>query len=385
MSASSPRHPSLRRISRGWIHLARATRLLLAVVLATLLCGAGCESEPRIQQGWVPTPDGPLWATYRVEGDEVVWGGDVRFPVFDLLAYQAEVTKPRPLEVTRYDIPNGTLSDRLDDTYDGETGDPSVRSTFWPQAEWEMLAGGLGKLTDGSWPAPGEDAPELGVAWNLYSPPPLVFHLDGVDVEAPIDSIVLRGYGITRIEIAAGGRELSRTFPHTEESRTYRITDAEGLGIVGDRVELTIVPESSFVNNLYEVSFETGVESPEYRASVEKDEGWKDGAVPYELEGYAPCSGDCPLNWLGDAIAHWEAQTVYDFQEDPDAQPRVKFHYCASSDTREACRTALDGGTCYVDGVGKPGEFLGGSSTRSAMPWASITSRRAATATPGSR
>jgi hypothetical protein len=114
------------------------------------------ETGPLVEEGWIPTPDGPQWATYELEPEFAVFQGDIVFPLDELRAFQSTIDDPHPVRPASYAMPNG--DGELDDDYEGE-GDPWVAL--------EMLSGGKGELADGFVPTYGNWQAHTGwVSWS---------------------------------------------------------------------------------------------------------------------------------------------------------------------------------------------------------------------------
>jgi len=347
-------HPSLRH--------ARFTALI-AMLLAFLLAGTGCEPKPREESGWVPTSDGPVWVGYVVRGDYVTWDDDVMFDYEKLLAYQATVRRGRPLEVVSYDIDNGSLA--ADDTYVGGTGDPSRHSNaalYYGTPHTEKLAGGIGKLADGEWAGhelDHQDRRIYSVDWMSFQPAPLVFHFDE---PVELGSVVIHGGQMIDVTVEAGGQSVTRTFSTEGTSNTLTLDEGLGLGFVDDEVTITLhnagalIQEVEFFGMKPDLPFDP---TPVPQASINAGAGWPGGRVPFSTVGYAACPLDgstCPMTELQTAIDHWHDRTGYEFTPDPTALPRVEFTVCTSRKQSENCERALSRNACIVHGSGRPSD-----------------------------
>lgn len=323
--------------------------------------GPGARPAAYSEKGWIPTPDGPVWGHYVVDGQLVRWGEDIRFDLTELREYQATVHRRRPIEIVSYDIDNGTY--QYDDTYRGGTGDGTLPTRVYPSFELSRLAGGRGKLADGSRPDSDthrqlRDA--MAVTWGdwtgQFQVSPMVFRLEE---HAEIGSVVIRGANVGEVEVTIGDTTVSRTYTPTGEPQTLLVDAEGGLGLPGDQV---IVHLPSGGGTFYEVEvfgmppLATGDDPTEDGVTVSPDRGWRNGDVPYELVGFEDCTigSPCPRMEIEDALGHWQASTVYRFTEDPTATPRIRFRYCPDSSPGDWCAEAAERGVCFVVGAGRP-------------------------------
>ena len=325
--------------------------------------GPGVFHPAFLEKGWVPTTDGPRWAHYEVDGDVVRWEEDIFFDLAELREYQATVYERPPIEITSYDIDNGTY--QYDDTYRGGTGDGGVATRVYPSFELSTLAGGRGKLADGAYPdsvTHRQLRDAMAVTWGdwtgHFQVSPMTFRLEE---HAEIGSVVIRGMSVGEVELTIGDTTISRTFSPTGDLEAFEIDADGGLGLSGDQV---IIHLPSGAGTFYEV--EVYGMPPQRPTDVAVEDGvtvdpdarraWRDGDVPYELIGFDACPPDesCATSDLMDAIDHWDANTTYSFREDAEASTRIRFRLCTSTDTAPYCRQATEREMCLSVGAGRP-------------------------------
>ncbi len=322
---------------------------LIVILLATLGNGS-CPGEYGEEEGWIPSPGGPRWATYQLEGMRAVYQGDVIFPLAELREWQATVTDPVPLRVESYDMTDGSHWIMYDTEYgDGTQGAPGA-----------ALSGGTGLLTDGQSPAPTETGyivwSQPGtVAWA--SDPTITFHLDGVRT---IDTVRLdlrtmpNGVYPDRAEIRVGDDVVvhplnlgTGTVKEIVQISGTQLPDGSyaGLGLEGSSVELTLYRTGTTNVMLTEVEFEWGTRpapdpnEPVPTAAINSGAAWGP-VVPYSIaSGFTWAQ----LDEIEEAIAEWEAKSDYTFEENPSADIRIRFK---PHDSR-----------CYATGIGRPGQL----------------------------
>ncbi len=358
-----------RRASPSLLFSSRsATLVALALILLASLGNGACEGGPhRTFEGWVPTPDGPVWTTIEQRGGLAVWDGDIVFDYDELIAWQATVRKAEPIRVATYEIDNGGTAKTVDDIYDGDVGDPSKPGSTIFDPEPERLAGGTGRLTDGTYPPLDESRSEsldMAVAYFGHVPQPAVFRFAE---EVEIGKVVIRGHGLDRTMLEMGGVTFSRSFEPTHHATLYEFELEGGLGLSGDALTITF---TSNMVTLHEVEFygppppaAPASNEPVLYSSIREDRGWTDGVLPFTINDFPACGAEtepCLRRDIAGAMADVMRDTVYTFVEDSTTLPRIEFEFCDvdvdPDDRSEMCNYIISRQVCIADGAGRPHE-----------------------------